>query len=104
MSTPTELKRVVDELYEREFGYTWDTPAWVPEKGGKYWFVTDSSIVDWAFWDDDEEDQSRKNFLGIYQTRELAEAALLEIRRALLEIRRKLGEIRRKLGEVTANL
>jgi len=85
-------------------GYTWDTPAWVPEKGGEYWFVKDSSIVDWAFGMTMKKTKAVKTYLGIYQTRELAEAALLEIRRALLEIRRKLGEIRRKLGEVTANL
>ena len=71
------------ETQLKESNYTWDTPAWEPEINVKYWFVKDNSTADWAFWYNDEEDRARRDFLGIFETKEPCEAALLEIRRKL---------------------
>jgi len=74
-----------DEETLKDKGFTWDTPAWEPSKGGLYWFITINMGIGIgsSFWGDDEYDQFRRDFLGIYQTKELAEAAVLEIRRKL---------------------
>jgi len=64
-------------------GYTWDTPAWEIKKDEMYWFIGADADVRHADWMNDTYDHARRNFLGIYQTKELAEAALLEIRRKL---------------------
>ena len=73
---------------ESEFkanGYTWDTPAWEPEIGSIYWYIVINGEADVqeSNWDNDEHDHARRDFLGIYQTSDLGEAALLEIRRKL---------------------
>ena len=67
----------------KEDGYTWDTPAWEPLIGEKYCYINDLEETCESRWDDDTIDHARRDFLGIYQTKELAEAALLEIRRKL---------------------
>jgi len=72
-----------DEKTLKELGYTWDTPAWEPEIGMMYWFIAGSSEATYIYWDNNKYDHARRDFLGIYQTKELAEAALLEIRRKL---------------------
>ena len=74
-ATETELKE--------ELGYTWDTPAWEPSKKDEYWYISILGNVRLWSWSDEQDDHSRRDFLGIYQTKELAEAALLEIRRKL---------------------
>ena len=73
------------EVQLKKQGYTWDTPAWEPEDGGDYWFISESGQVCFCEWNDDNIDHAHRDFLGIYQTQELAEAALLEIRRKLGE-------------------
>jgi len=74
-----------NEEWLKARGYTWDTPAWEPEIGDRYWFIHADGEPSpcQANWENDKHDHARKNFLGIYQTKELAEAALLEIRRKL---------------------
>jgi len=72
-----------NEEWLKERGYTWDTPAWEPKDGDKYWCSDSTGKADISNWDDDKDDHSRRDFLGIYQTEELCEAALLEIRRKL---------------------
>ena len=67
----------------KEDGYTLDTPAWEPSIGRLYWFIDGQSDVFDSIWQDDIIDHARRDFLGIYQTKELAVAALLEIRRKL---------------------
>jgi len=67
----------------RKNGYTWDTPAWEIKEDETYWFISDHNKPKNCIWEDDKFDKSRRDFLGIYQTKELAEAALLEIRRKL---------------------
>ena len=78
---------VYEDTYTESFlknqGYTWDTPAYEPEDGGDYWYIyTDGDCIH-AYWDNDTTDHARRDFLGIYQTEALAQAALLEIRRKL---------------------
>jgi len=64
-------------------GYTWDTPAWELEFRDQYWFINPYGESNAAIWEDDKYDRDRRDFLGIYQTKELCEAGLLEIRRKL---------------------
>ena len=64
-------------------GYTWDTPAWEPSKGKTYWCIDNRGHVFNSIWNDDEFDHDRRDFLGIYETKELCDAVLLEIRRKL---------------------
>jgi len=73
------------EVELRNEGYTWDTPAWEPEIKEMYWYIyiNDTGAVTHGIWANDEVDKARRDFLGIYQTSDLGEAALLEIRRKL---------------------
>ena len=64
-------------------GYTWDTPAWEPAYDEMYWFGNSQGEATLSRWNNDKFDHERRDFLGIHQTKELAEAALLEIRRKL---------------------
>lgn len=72
-----------DEASLKEMGYTWDTPAWEPDEGKAYWFITSDNRVEFGSWHNYEVDRARRDFPGIYQTKERANAALLEIRRKL---------------------
>ena len=74
---------IATETELREMGYTWDTPAWEPSIGEYYWFINAGCLATESTWDNHKIDHTRRDFLGIYQTQELAEAALLEIRRKL---------------------
>ena len=67
----------------KDMGYTWDTPAWELERCDVYWHVDERGYIGKTVWLDDTNDRARRDFLGIYQTKELAKAALLEIRRKL---------------------
>ena len=67
----------------KDLGYTWDTPAWEPANRSTYWYINESGDVDISTWNDDKVDHARRDFLGIHRSRELCEAALLEIRRKL---------------------
>ena len=73
------------EEHLRKNGFTWDTPAWEPEIDEMYWYITisDSGAFSHRYWVNDRTDHARRDFLGIHRSRELAEAALLEIRRKL---------------------
>ena len=64
-------------------GYTWDTPAWEPRIGDEYYYLNGAGETASGYWDDYEVDHNHRDFLGIYQTKELCEASLLEIRRKL---------------------
>ena len=72
-----------DESSLKEDGYTWDTPAWEPEMFKSYWYIHTGGMVTFDLWRNEKIDRTRRDFLGIYETEELAEAALLEIRRKL---------------------
>ena len=72
-----------DEETLKAEGYTWDTPAWEPAMNEKYWCVGSCCDAICSNWDNDKNDHARKNFLGIYETKALCEAAILEIRRKL---------------------
>ena len=69
-----------DETSLKEDGFTWDTPAWEPKMGDDYWCITSTSEPDRSSWTNSQVDHARRDFLGIYQTKELCEAGLLEIR------------------------
>ena len=67
----------------KENGYTWGTPAWEPKLYDVYVYINAKGHVSDSIWYNNERDNYRKNFLGIHQTKELAKASLLEIRRKL---------------------
>jgi len=71
------------EVQLKKQGYTWDTPVWEPERKEIYWFIANESECFQSYWDNDKTDHDRRDFLGVYPTKELAAAALLEIRRKL---------------------
>ena len=71
------------EVQLKEEGFTWDTPAWNPLIGEPYWYIDERGDVYDPVWENVTIDQARRDFLGIYQTRELAEAASLEIKSKL---------------------
>jgi hypothetical protein len=79
--------KIYEDTYTESFlknqGYTWDTPAWEPKMRDVYWHIDERGYISESIWDNDHTDQARRDFLGIYQTEALAEAALLEIRRKL---------------------
>ena len=76
-----------DEAYTefqlKDMGYTWDTPAWEIKMHDVYWHIDERGYVSKFIWDNDRDDHARRDFLGVYQTKELCEAALLEIKRKL---------------------
>lgn len=53
---------------------------WTPEIGEKYYHITYGGTVGYLNWDNDEGDNGRKNFLGIFRTQAEAEARLQEIK------------------------
>ena len=86
ISYPYDHKIYEDTYTESELkkqGYTWDTLTWEPEDRDDYWNISAIGQVCFSEWNDDVIDHARRDFLGIYQTEALAEAALLEIRRKL---------------------
>jgi len=72
-----------DEATLKEMGYTWDAPAWEPKPYDFYVYINANGYVSGSYWHNTVDDQGRRDFLGIYQSKELCEAALLEIRRKL---------------------
>jgi len=79
----TDICLTVTETQLRNLGYTWDTPAWEPSRTDEYWYISTLGNVRLWTWSDEQDDRSRRDFLGIFASKELAEAALLEIRRKL---------------------
>ena len=67
----------------RNLDYTIQKAKWEPRLGEKYWYIFDDGIVRESIWVNDEIDNNRKNFLGIYETKQKAEEALVEIRKKL---------------------
>lgn len=57
---------------------------WMPEKYGKYWFVGSSGFAVRDTWDDATTDNYRRDFLGIFKTKEECER-YLEIQKAFKE-------------------
>ena len=72
--TKTELK---------ELGYTIQKAKWEPTLGGVYWYIDNEGFAEDNIWGNDETDNDRENFLGIYETKGKAEKALLEIKKKL---------------------
>jgi len=73
-----------NEIHLKEEGYTtWDTPTWEASPGIKYWFIDERGDVYGDVWNDDDFDNDRRDFLGIYQTEKLCEASVLEIKSKL---------------------
>jgi len=82
-SDPDKYGYATDEKSLKEYGYTWDTPAWEPEISKLFWYISAAGLPTSEVWRKDDLDYACKNFLGIYQTEELCEAAILEIKRKL---------------------
>ena len=48
---------------------------WKPKDGGRYWLVDTSGKPVYSYWYEDEIDLFRRDYLGIYQTKEEAQTA-----------------------------
>jgi len=83
MDNLTKYCFTADEAGLIEFGYTWDTSAWEPKRLDVYWHIDGQRYIGSSIWLGDTDDHNRRDFLGIYETKKLAAAALLEIRRKL---------------------
>lgn len=66
-----------------EYGYTFPEEEWEPEEGMDYYFIDADGCIERNIWCDNSYNNSRKNFLDVYKTRELAESALKVIREKL---------------------
>ena len=53
---------------------------WQPEDGDKYWYIWGTGDIDTCNWYGEEHDITRKDFFGIYKTKEEAEVARDKIR------------------------
>ena len=71
------------EVSLRQSGYSWDTPVWEPEIGDAYYYLSGCGDTVSGYWNNYDIQQDQRDFLGIYETEELAHSALLEIRRKL---------------------
>jgi hypothetical protein len=57
---------------------------WKPEDGDEYWFTSSQGYVcKCTRWENDEVDKQRRDFLGVYPTKQAAEEALQEIKSKL---------------------
>lgn len=76
----TKINDYHDYLKEREE----PTPPTPPEPewkvGDIYFYISSAGEVFDSVWDNDDIDHYRRDFLGIYRTREEAEAVLVKVR------------------------
>ena len=49
---------------------------WVPKQDETYFFVTDTGGVDYSDWDDDDVDRFRAHTGNVFETKDLADAAV----------------------------
>lgn len=59
-----------------------EVEVWTPKIGESYWYI-DSEVVEYDYWDGFDVDLARQNTLGVYQTKELAEAAFEKAKKAI---------------------
>ena len=61
-----------------EIQETFEIPeeVWEPKEGMNYWYINNRGMPELSRWDGHEYDIDRKNFLGVYKTREDADKAL----------------------------
>ena len=68
----------------RDMGYTWEEEKWEPQKFEPYFFITEhGNIAQAPEWSGCSVDKARRDFLGVYPTREKAMEALQEIKQKL---------------------
>lgn len=67
-----------------KFGYKLKQKEWEPKEGNIYWYICSTGkVATGRFGECSSWDTIRKNFLGIFPTRELAEKRLEEIKKLL---------------------
>lgn len=67
----------------KDAGYEIPEEKWIPEKGETCWYIDDFGEADYYYWGNDENDHARRDFLGIYPTKEAAQERLEEIKRLI---------------------
>ena len=67
----------------RVLGFTWEEEKWKPKYMDDYFFIHHSGHVWYEVWQDTNLDKARRDFLGVYPTREKAMEALREIKQKL---------------------
>lgn len=79
------MKRITLEVEDNDvitingkpYGEEW------PKKGDEYWFILHDGDVYRCDWLNDDVDHSRRDYTGVYRTKEEAEAASDRIREAV---------------------
>ena len=80
------LENAVVEVKER----------WKPEKGNRYWFISDKGFVIFSYWQDDEIDNVRYNFGNVFRTEIQAKQALEKVKKLLLSLNKDNEEEKEK--------
>jgi len=84
-----ELKKEVEELKAKiaEFENQEKDDDWVPERGQRFWFITNYGSVIPTIWDGCIEHKAMLSFHNVYPTREMAKSALHSLARCNAIIR-----------------
>ena len=82
-NNPNKVDFMATESELRDLGYTWDEKKFVPIMEQGFWFIDDEGDESFDTWEDSPHQRLRRDFLGIYETREKAQAALADIKRKL---------------------
>lgn len=77
-----KINELVEEV-NRLSGEGKKDEKWEPEISERYYYIDDSGEVEYGLWDAFSIDQGRRDFLGVYRTKEEAQARLEEIKRLL---------------------
>ena len=75
------LYLTLEEL--KEENYTIQESKWEPIEDENYWWISGDGFIGQSFWRNNKTDNKYRNFLGVYETQQKAEEALLEIRKKL---------------------
>lgn len=67
----------------KDLGLTLEAKPWEPEVGILYWYIESTLEVGNIYWRNSLEDKLRRDFLGVFPTKEAAEARIIEIKKLL---------------------
>jgi hypothetical protein len=77
-----------EEAYLKSIGRK-KTSRWKPEKGGKYYYVGDSGMVNFTFADCDSVDEAYYKFGNVFRTEEEAQRALEKVKETLINFHKE---------------
>lgn len=88
--TPEELEKVLKPYEVKK--------NWVLKRDGKYFYIDDTGMVEWATFKDDEIDYFRLSVGNAYQTKKLAEKAIA-VKQALVKVNNMIDELNEKVEQ-----